>query len=334
MSNQNEIAQLFAGNRAPPLQKGGEELLRLVSGTVSGACLGGYASFRLNLFPEIMRPVDCSGITVVLFGHGTTRNEDSGAAVYQQAAALRREQRFGQVREAFWKQEPRLAELLGELRSDIVCLVPLFLSEGYFSEEVIPKELGFSMTGPESVSRVVVRGGQRLLYCRPVGTHTSMTEVLLARAREVLAQFPFPRAPKPRDVTLFIAAHGTERSEKSRQAAEQHAERIRGRQLYAAVHAVFLEEEPRIASCQALAQTKNVVMVPFFLGDGLHVREDIPVLLGEPERLVQQRLHSGQPTWRNPTEKKGKLVWYTPAAGTDPLLREVIMNRVTEALAW
>ena len=36
--------------------------------------------------------------------------------------------------------------------------------------------------------------------------------------------------------------------------------------------------------CHALAQTKNLVVVPFFISDGLHTQEDIPVLLGEPER--------------------------------------------------
>lgn len=37
------------------------------------------------------------------------------------------------------------------------------------------------------------------------GTQESMTKVLLARVREVMAQFPFPRAPKPKDTTLLIA---------------------------------------------------------------------------------------------------------------------------------
>ena len=72
-------------------------------------------------------------------------------------------------------------------------------------------------------------------------------------------------------------------------------------------------------------------MVPFFISDGLHVREDIPVLLGEPQRVVQQRLQNGQPTWRNPTERKGKRLWYTASIGSEPLLANVILERVKEA---
>ena len=80
-----------------------------------------------------------------------------------------------------------------------------------------------------------------------------------------------------------------------------------------------------------MAATKNLVVVPFFISEGLHVNEDIPVLLGEPERLVQQRLKNGQPTWRNPTEKREKLVWYSSSVGTDPLMADVVLERVREA---
>ena len=72
-------------------------------------------------------------------------------------------------------------------------------------------------------------------------------------------------------------------------------------------------------------------MVPFFISDGLHSYEDIPVMLGEPERVVQERLKSGQPTWRNPTERKGKRLWYSASIGTEPLIADVILERVREA---
>ena len=72
-------------------------------------------------------------------------------------------------------------------------------------------------------------------------------------------------------------------------------------------------------------------MVPFFISDGLHSFEDIPVMLGEPARVVQERYRSGQPTWRNPTEKHGKRVWYSSSIGNEPGLVDVILERVREA---
>jgi sirohydrochlorin cobaltochelatase len=201
------------------------------------------------------------------------------------------------------------------------------ISEGYFASELIPRELGLDADFRLQTSDF------RLIYTAPVGTHNRMTEVILARARDVVAQFPFPRAPQPAALTLFIAGHGTERNERSRQSIERQVDLIRRQQEYAAVHAVFMEEAPRIRDCYSLAQTRNLVVVPFFISDGLHVVEDIPVLLGEPERVVKARLAAGQPTWRNPSEKQGKLTWYAAAVGREPLVAEVVLDRVREAVA-
>lgn len=263
--------------------------------------------------------------TLIILGHGTTLNDGSALPVMQHAAELRQRGGFAAVREAFWKQPPQLKAVLAEIKTPRIFIAPLMISEGYFASEVIPRDLGldtnFRLQTPDF----------QLIYCKPVGTHPSMTKVLLARAREVVEKFPFPRAPKPKDITLFIAGHGTERSVQSRKAIEQQAELIRAQNLYAEVRVVFMDEDPRIKECQIAAPTRNVVVVPFFISDGLHTTEDIPVLLGEPERLVKERLAAGQPTWRNPSEKHGKLTWYSQAIGSEPLVAEVILERVREA---
>ena len=285
---------------------------------------------------------DFSDATLVILGHGSTKNTESAAPVFQHAAELRRRNIFAEVREAFWKQEPQIKAVLESLSSPRVFIAPLFISEGYFSEDVIPRALGFNLTD-DPKSRLTQHGLPRrspteaetrnTYYCSPVGTHGSMTNVLLARAREVAAKFPFPRLPKPSDTTLFIAGHGTEQNENSRKPMDRQMELIRAMNEYATVHAVFLEEEPRIEKCYELARTKNIIVVPFFMSDGMHTREDIPVLLGEPKRLVEERLAKGQPTWRNPTERHEKLVWYAAPVGTDPRIADVILERVRECCA-
>jgi len=262
---------------------------------------------------------------LVVLGHGTTMNPESARPVRQHCEELRRRGRFAKVCQAFWKQEPHVRRVLAKLTLPRVFIVPLFISEGYFSSEVIPRKLGFG-TQPTQIV-----GPSTWYYCLPVGSHDAMTGVILARAREVVVNHPFPYAPKPADITLFVAGHGTGRNANSRKAIERQVALIREMNLYAEVHDIFMEESPRITDCYGLATTKNIVVVPFFISDGLHAVEDIPVLLGEPERLVKERLAAGQPTWRNPTEKHGKRVWYSPSVGTEPLLAEVILQRVCEA---
>jgi sirohydrochlorin cobaltochelatase len=270
---------------------------------------------------------DFTDAVLVVLGHGTTLNDQSAVPVMQHAAELRRRQIFREVREAFWKQEPQVRHVLAGISVARVFIAPLFISEGYFASEVIPNELGFSY--PENLK--LKTQNSELFYCRPVGSHESMTKVILSRAADIVKRFPFPRAPKPLETTLFIAGHGTERNKNSRVAIERQVELIRAQNIYAAVHAIFMEEAPRIADCYQIAPSRNLVVVPFFISDGLHAVEDIPVLLGEAERIVKQRLAAGQPTWRNPTEKNGKLVWYSLSVGTEPLMADVILERVKEA---
>jgi sirohydrochlorin cobaltochelatase len=260
-------------------------------------------------------------------------NAESAAPTYQHADELRRRGIFGQVIEAFWKLEPSIAGVLRGVFARRVFIVPLFISEGYFTEEVIPRELGLCKTGETDFPRIQQRGAQTLHYCGPVGTHDSMTEVLLARARDVVAKFANGQPVAPEETALFIAGHGTGNNENSRKAIERQVELIRARGFYAEVHPAFMEEDPRIGDCYRLARTKNVVMVPFFISDGLHSYEDIPVMLGEPAEIVQARLRQGEPTWVNPTERSGKRVWYAPSIGSEPHIADVILERVRETAA-
>ena len=284
-----------------------------------------------------MPPGDLSDAALVLIGHGSTLNAESAAPTYQHADELRRRRIFGQVLEAFWKLEPSICGVMRGVFAERVFIVPLFISEGYFTEEVIPRELGFDVQSSEfkvhGFPHVQQRGSQTLYYCGPVGTHDSMTEVLLARAHDIVARSSRGEEETPKNTALFIAGHGTSNNENSRKAIERQVELIRSRQIYAEVYAVFMEEEPRIGECYRLPKARNIVMVPFFISDGLHSFEDIPVMLGEPERAVRERLQRGEPTWPNPTERNGKRVWYSPSIGNEAHMADVILERVREAAA-
>jgi sirohydrochlorin cobaltochelatase len=269
--------------------------------------------------------------SLVLAAHGSTLNADSAAPAWRHADDLRRRNIFAQVQETFWKQEPYFSQVMRGVVAKRVFVVPLFISEGYFTEEVVPRELGFCAKGQTQFDRVQNRGGQIFHYCGPVGTHLSMTNALLESASQIVEKFPFPRAPKPSETALFIAGHGTGNNENSRQAIERQVELIRAKNIYAEVHAVFMEEDPRIADFHKIASAKSVVVTPFFISDGLHSFEDIPVMLGAPKRVVQERLKLGQPTWRNPTEIHGKRVWYSAAIGSEPGIVDVILERVRES---
>ena len=60
-----------------------------------------------------------------------------------------------------------------------VYVVPNFISEGYFTQTVVPREL-------ELNGRITKRSnGQIWRYCEPVGNHSLMTELLLSAHADV-----------------------------------------------------------------------------------------------------------------------------------------------------
>src|SRR5436190_123333 len=133
---------------------------------------------------------------LVIVGHGSTVNPDSSGPTWSLARELVARAAFGEVHCAFWKEEPSLRQVLHCCDRDDVYVVPNFISEGYFTQTVIPRELGLS--GP--VTKV---GRHTVKYCAPVGSHARMTELLLKRAAEVAPGIPAS------ETSLFIVGHGT-----------------------------------------------------------------------------------------------------------------------------
>ena len=276
---------------------------------------------------------DFSKDALVLVAHGSTVNAQSSAPTRRLVEEIAARKIFGEVACAFNLEEPKIDGVPRIVSAQRIFVVPVTISEGHFTEETIPHRLGLREAGAETYARHCEIDGRQINYCHPIGTHESMTEVLCARAVDIVARHPFPRAPKPAEIALFIAGHGTEKNANSRKAIEAQVDRIRARGDYADVQPAFMEEAPFIADCFKAAEAKYLVMVPFFIADGLHTVEDIPVLLGEPAKRVKERLESGQPTWRNPTERQGKLMWYSEAIGSEPHLPDIILERVREVAA-
>lgn len=250
---------------------------------------------------------------LVLAGHGSTLNADSSLPTYQHADALRDRGLFAEVHEAFWKEEPHFRDVLRQVESDRIYIVPNFISEGYFTEQVIPREFG--LTG--KISRI---DGREILYCDPVGIHPSMTGVLLERARTVAGDAP----PPPKETALFIIGHGTSLNQNSVRIIYDQVEILRRTGPFAEVQAAFMEQEPLISKWAELTSQPNVIAVPFFIADGLHSYEDIPVLLGISENV---RAHG----FKNPSLREGRRIWYATAIGTEPMIAEVILAQVDRA---
>lgn len=256
-----------------------------------------------------------SHAALIIVGHGSTVNPDSSAPTHLHADAIRRRGLFREVVCCFWKEEPNMREVFEMVDSEVIYIVPNFISEGYFCQQVLPREL--RLDGP-----VTRRGSKTIYYCDPVGIHPNMTRLLLQRADEVA-----PGVPRDR-TSLVIVGHGTNLNENSRKVIETQVALIReGHHGFAEVVDAYMEEQPLVADWARLTTAPNVVVVPFFIADGLHSFQDIPVLLGMREETGAALSELGV-FHQNPHELQGRLLYYSGAIGTEAHLADVILDQV------
>src|SRR5437588_8910762 len=257
---------------------------------------------------------------LLIVGHGSTVNPDSSAPTLAHAAEIRRRNIFADVQCAFWKEEPSLRDAVFLFDPDTiknVYVVPNFISEGYFTQTVVPRELDLN-------GKVTKRtNGQIWNYGEPVGNHPLMTELLVQRAREIAPNIP------EAETSFLIVAHGTDLNENSALAAKREAEKIRGLDRYANVLNVYMEEFPLVSDWRLLTNTPNVVVVPFFISDGLHSYEDIPVLLG----IIDGGSTSSAEAKYEEVFRRGRYkiddrsLFYARSIGTDARVADIIVEQ-------
>jgi len=230
---------------------------------------------------------------LVLAGHGSHLNANSSAPIFTQAAALREAKVFDEVRIALWKEEPSLSRALDGCEANQVSVVPVFISNGYFTRTVVPREM--RLDGP-----LTMRAGQEIRYTGPVGADPSLADVIVERATEAGAG--------PRDA-IAVLGHGTRRESESEKNVYRMAELVRATGRFAEAGAVFLDQEPGMLDLLQIFKSEVVVVVPLFIADGWHVGQTIPADLS---------LDGAE------TRVSGRTVRYTAPVGTHPSMVNVI----------
>lgn len=243
---------------------------------------------------------------LVIIGHGSHLNEDSSLPVYEHAERIRRDSpgEFDEVVECFWKEEPSMRHVLDTVESDEVCVVPAFISEGYFTQQVIPRELG--LDGP-----ITEKGGKTIRYAGPLGTFEQMADVILERIEDLMRG----KEVSEGRTALVLLGHGTDLDKRSAGVIFQNARRIRERGLFDLVEEAFLDQEPEVGEVVGNVQAENVILIPVFIAEGWHTRETIPEDLGLTGEV---------------TARDGRTIYYGAPVGTHPSMADLISARARE----
>lgn len=198
-----------------------------------------------------------------------------------------------------------MRHVLDTVESEDVSVVPAFISEGYFTQQVIPRELG--LAGP-----VTRKDGKTIRYAGPLGTYQGMADVILERAEDLLGDKEVP----PGRRALVLLGHGTDLNKSSGGVIYLNAGRIRERGLYDLVEVGFLDQDPQIGAVVENLEAENVVLIPVFIAEGWHTRETIPEDLGLTGEV---------------TRRGSKTIFYGAPVGTHPSMAPLIAARAREA---
>ena len=240
---------------------------------------------------------------LVIVGHGSHLNEDSSLPFYEHAERIRNAGEFDEVVECFCKEEPSIRNVLDIVESEEVYVVPAFISEGYFTQQVVPRELGLEGT-------VTKKGYKTVRYAGPLGTFEGMPDVIVERVGDLMRDKEISGR-----TALVLLGHGTDLNKNSGGVIYLNAGRIRERGLYDLVEVGFLDQEPEIGAVVEEVEAEHEILIPVFIAEGWHTRETIPEDLGL----------TGEVTVRG-----DNAIFYGAPVGTHPSMANLIAARARE----
>lgn len=243
-----------------------------------------------------------SGIALILAGHGSHISPNTAGIVWGCVDRLRRWGAAAEITACFWKEEPSFRHALNAIRARQAVVVPVFTAQGYFTETVIPTEMGLD-------GAVTHKSGKTVYLTPGIGEHPLLGEIVQQRVRDILTS----QQLRLDETAVAVIGHGTRRNRQSREAARRQARLIRRRTAVREVAAVYLDDEPPIASIYQSTGAKNIIALPYFLANGSHVTLDVPRALGLARNSFPERI-------------KGRNVFYTEPVGSVETLCAVIME--------
>jgi len=229
---------------------------------------------------------------LVLVGHGSSKNPNTRKPLERMVSEIKKRKLYEEVACGFLKEDSRICQVLTPLNSEQITVVPFFISDGYYTRNVIPTCLKKNETTVEN----------RVRYTSAVGSHPLFADLIVKHAESSGWQ---------RGDALVVLGHGTPKNPASGVNVYLQSERIRRKYPKEELLTAFIDEAPFITDAWTLCKARRIYIVPLFIGDGWHVTETIPEDLG----LKKTR-----------AEKQGRMMKMTSAVGTDPGLVDVVLK--------
>ncbi|WP_282610931.1 CbiX/SirB N-terminal domain-containing protein [Pelagibius sp. Alg239-R121] len=194
----------------------------------------------------------------VIVAHGSPSAPDAPeAAVGALAERVARRLPGWTVRGATLSARGALKRTLEELPSARALVYPLFMSDGWFVSQALPRRMRQDWPGSFEV-------------LPPLGLDPRLTMLCITKIKRAVKAFG-SAADK---TTVLLAAHGARSDPRPGQIARQVVQSLSTQNLFREVRVGFLEQEPFVE--EAARIPGPAVCLPFFAGQAGHVKVDLP----------------------------------------------------------
>ncbi|MDH3742489.1 MAG: hypothetical protein OER56_12925 [Hyphomicrobiales bacterium] len=204
--------------------------------------------------------------TLLIVAHGERGGAGDDQFVHRLVNSLQRLPQYASVRTCFISKEPSLSRVFKGLPPGPVVIYPLFMSDGYFVKQAIPRsiEMDGAKIGAEPERHPAV-------ILTPVGLNPHLPRLVANLVERTARDLYLPM----RDCHLLLAAHGSKHDGASRRATLAVAEALKKEGTVAGIEVGFLEEQPFLDD-QITKIKGPVIAVGLFASEGMHGAIDLP----------------------------------------------------------
>jgi hydroxymethylbilane synthase len=247
---------------------------------------------------------------LILAAHGSRHEPAANAQIRRIASVLEARGGFDAVVAAFHQGAPTYGEVLDAVDAGDVTVVPVMTSQGFYCDEFLPAQLAKNRRFRDV----------RIRQTPPIGVHRDMARIVSVRIADICSAHDLD----PRQVDAAVVGHGAQRNPNSRRATQNLAAALQSTATVRRVAAFFLDEPPGVEQIPIVLDCATIVVIPFLISPGPHVRRDIPRRLGVGESVDRLPREGAIGNRRNLIDD---------AVGTYPAIVDVIWNLATSPLA-
>lgn len=252
--------------------------------------------------------------TLIIAAHGSTQTKHANQPFEKLAKSLNTKDQFAQVITAFLDGETLIETAFENLKPSVssqVVVIPAMTSDGYYSQTVFPKKLAMN-TGFDQMRTTITPA---------IGVQNELVEIVLQRIHSLANTHQLASD----DTTVFVVGHGTRKNATSGTSTFNLADQCNIQSEFSVVPC-FIDQDPEIAVVRRSVSTSNSIVIPFLMGMGPHVTDDVPEsfgLVGGPSQSF--------PRYADTTQ--GQVVCDRPI-GSDERITEICQSLANRALKF